>query len=182
MVKKPRREVPTGTPISHFRDTKKATITQLSLEDLDRINTPVQNSVLIPHRLPLKDVERFRENEIRLLYELDLAKQLAGDNFREAESANARINDHIMLNPESQRVPRSPIAFVDDPHIGALRSFSQITREDLSADTPSQVAYQPHRDDDVHQRYQTELASLRSEIEDLRGPNQAPSSTNTNTT
>ena len=56
----------------------------------------MQTSVLVPHRLPLKDVERFRENEIRLRYELDLAKQLAADNFREAESAKARLNDHLM--------------------------------------------------------------------------------------
>ena len=69
---------------------------------MDRINTPVKNSAPIPTKLPLKDVERFRENEIRLRYELDLAKQLAADNFREAESAKAMLNDHIMNNPLSQ--------------------------------------------------------------------------------
>jgi hypothetical protein len=101
MVKKPRREVQTGNPVTQFRDAKKNTITQLSLEDLDRINTPVQTSMLQPPRLPLKDVERFRDNEIRLRYELDLAKQLAADNFREAESAKARLNDLLLKNPAS---------------------------------------------------------------------------------
>ena len=51
MIKKPRREVPTGTPITQFRDARKNAITQLSLEDLDRISTPVQISVPVLHRL-----------------------------------------------------------------------------------------------------------------------------------
>ena len=69
VVKKPRREVQT---------------------DLDRINTPVQTSVLETPRLLLKDAERFRENEIRLRYELDLTKQLAADNFREEAKRGSR--------------------------------------------------------------------------------------------
>ena len=48
MVKKPRREVQPSTLVPQFRDANKNTITQLSLEDLDRINTPVQTSVLEP--------------------------------------------------------------------------------------------------------------------------------------
>jgi hypothetical protein len=154
---------------------------------LDRINTPVQTSVLEPPRFFLKDAERFRENEIWLGYESDLAKQLAADNYREAESAKARLNDLLIKNPASQTVPASPTDFVDDSHIAKLHDpFRKFTREDLSADTPSQIAYQPYVDDDVHQRYQTGMASLRSEIEDLRrsqgSPHQATSSTNTNTT
>ena len=127
MVKKPRREVQTGTPVTQFRDAKKNTITQLSLEDLDRINTPGQTSVLEPPRLLLKDAERFRENEIRLRYELDLAKQLAADNYREAESAKARLNDLLMKNPASPTVPASPTDFVVYSHIAKIHDpFSQI--------------------------------------------------------
>jgi len=104
----------------------------------------------------MKDAERFRENEIRLRYELDLAKQLAADNYREAESAKARLNDLLMKHPASQTVPASPTDFVDDSHIAKIHDpFRKFTREDLSADTPSQIAYQPHVEDDVHQRYQT---------------------------
>ena len=42
MVKKPRRKIPPGNPITQFRDAKKNTVTQFSLEDLNRINTLVQ--------------------------------------------------------------------------------------------------------------------------------------------
>jgi hypothetical protein len=66
---------------------------------LDWINTPVQHSLTPPTKIPLKDVERYRENEIRLRYELDLAKQLAADNLREAESAKALLNVHLLTNP-----------------------------------------------------------------------------------
>ena len=76
--------MPLGNPITHLRDAKKHTITQLSLEDLDRINTPLSVTI------PLKDVEQYCENEIRLRYEFDLAKQLAADNFRDAESAKTQ--------------------------------------------------------------------------------------------
>ena len=120
MVKKPQRDVPPGNPISHFRDAKKPTITPLSQGDLDRINTPVQHSATLPNKMPLKDVERCRENEIRLRYELDLAKQLAADNFREAESAKALINDHLMNKPSSQKAQRSPMEVVDDSHINRI--------------------------------------------------------------
>ena len=166
MVKKPRREVQT---------------------DLDRINTPVQTSVLETPRLLLKDAERFRENEIRLRYELDLAKQLAADNYREAESAKARLNDLLMKNPASQTVPASPTDFVDDSHIAKIHDpFRKFTREDLSRRTHHHRSPTSLVDDDVHQRYQTEMVSLRSEIKDLRRSqgslHQATSSTNTNTT
>ena len=73
MVKMHRRKIPL---IRLIRDAKKQTITQLSLEDLDRINTPIQHSSILPTKILLKDVERYRENDIRLRYELDLAKQL----------------------------------------------------------------------------------------------------------
>jgi len=106
MVKKPRREVQTGTPVTQFRGAKKNIITQLSLNDLDRINTPVQTSVLL--RFLLKGAERFRENEIRLRYESDLAKQPAADNYREAESAKARLND-LLHHKQFQRHPLSSL-------------------------------------------------------------------------
>ena len=67
--------------------------------------------------MPLKLVKRYRENEIRLRYELDLAKQLAVDNVREAESVKVLLNDHLINNPSSQKAQRSPIEFVDDSHI-----------------------------------------------------------------
>ena len=74
MIKKPRREIPLGNPIARFRDAKNHTITQYSLEDVDRINALVQHSATLTTKAPLKDVERYRENGIRLFYELDLAK------------------------------------------------------------------------------------------------------------
>ena len=77
-------------------------------------------------------MERFRENETRLRYELDLAKPLTADNFWEAESAKAMLNDYIMNNPASQRAPRSPIDFVDDSHISEQHDpFRKLTREDF---------------------------------------------------
>ena len=99
---------PLGNPISHFRDAKKPTITQLSLEDLDRINTSVQHCATLPTKIPLKDVDRHRENEFRLRYELDLAKQLAADNFSEAESAKALLNDHQMNYASSHKAYGPP--------------------------------------------------------------------------
>jgi len=61
-------------------------------------------------------VERHRKNEIRLFYELDLAKQLAVDNFREAEYAKALLNDHLLNDLSSHKAQRSPTAFVDDSY------------------------------------------------------------------
>jgi len=37
-------------------------------------------SSILPTKIPLNDVEQYCENEIRLRYELDLAKQVAEDN------------------------------------------------------------------------------------------------------
>ena len=115
------------------------------MEDYDRINTLVQHSPT--RKISLKDVERYHENEIRLRYELDLAKQLAVDNFSEAESDKARPNDHLLNNPSSHKAQRSPTEFSDDSHISdQLDPFRKFTRNDFSVGALSQVAYQSNMD------------------------------------
>ena len=88
---------------NQFRDAKR---NQLSLEELDRINTPVQHSSTGPvPKIPLKEVERYQKNEIPLPYEVDMAEQLAADNLRDIESAKYLLNDRITLHRVHQNGP-----------------------------------------------------------------------------
>ena len=106
-------------------------------------------------------MERYRENEIRLRYELDLAKQLAADNLREAESAKALLNVHLLTNPSLN----GPYQMSWTTLLSLIRKF---TRDDLSVTAPSLVACQSHIDDEVHNYHLAELETLRSEIVELK--------------
>ena len=75
MVKKPRYPNKSNCmrkPINQFRDPKRQ-IQQLSMANLDSIHSPSVNSIvsMALSKTSMKDVERLRESEIKLQYQLE---------------------------------------------------------------------------------------------------------------
>ena len=160
-------------PVDQFREPQRRHITTLSMKDLDKLEgLQVQPpDIPTPSKYAMKDFERLRESKIRLLYELDAAREEAAAFQRDAEEARHQL--HILQHSPSVASSTRSIYTVEDVKddiVEVQHRSPPLTRADLSVTEVSQPINQttPFKEEDnFRQRHEADMADLRSQLLEL---------------